>query len=92
MKGDDDNHSSFTFSFNHIQLETTVTCSLDADITIDIEKSIRHSIKRFGAYCPHLQLNIWKKGGAYIPIGNNEIGRVNTYMAKGMKINKQEIA
>ena len=35
-------------------------CSSDIDklsISYSIDKSINHSIKRFGAYCPHLQLN-----------------------------------
>ena len=35
-KGHDENHRPFTFSFRHIQLDTTITNSVDADITIDI--------------------------------------------------------
>ena len=43
-KGQDENHNLFTFSYHHIQLYTIITYSLDADITIDIGKSINYNI------------------------------------------------
>ena len=56
------------FLFQHIQIKTTITDPLDA--TIDIDKSnsysIDKSLKCFGAYCPHLQLNRNGKGGLFL--------------------------
>ena len=50
-KGHDENHSPFTFSFHHIQLDITVAYSLDAEITTDIDKSISYSIHKSIRYC-----------------------------------------
>ena len=62
----------------YIQLDTIFTYPLGAGIAVGMNKSIswssdkaiRYSIKRFGAHCPHLQVNKAKSGGgAFIPIG-----------------------
>ena len=65
-KGHDENDSPFSFSFHHIQLDNTVTSSLGADITIDIDKSIRHYIRLFGGIHSPSSVKQMEKGGVFI--------------------------
>ena len=65
-KSHDENHSPFTFSLHHIQLNTTVPYSLDADLAIDIDKSFNYSIEK------SIMHSINRFGETYILTGNNE--------------------